>query len=72
MTTYKEREEIKEDRPVEPCMKDLRREIQSIQLQWYHNNLMVNRIEHSLQDMKRSEISGSSAKAPASMDSSDD
>jgi len=32
MTTYKEREEPEEDRPAEPSMKDLQREIQSIQL----------------------------------------
>jgi len=72
MTTYKEREEHEEDRPVEPSMKDLQREIQSDQLQLYHNNLTVNRIEQSLQDMKRSEISGSSVKFPALVDSSND
>lgn len=48
MTTYKEREETEEDRPTEPSMKDLQREIQSVQMQLYHNNLSLNRIEQSL------------------------
>lgn len=69
MTTYKEREELEENRPAKPSMKDLQREIQSVQLHMYHNNLKVNRIEQSLQDMKRNEIPGSSTKTPTLVDS---
>lgn len=45
MTIYKEREEPEEDRPIEPSLKDLQKEIQSVQMQLYHNNLCLNRIE---------------------------
>lgn len=54
MTFYKKREEQEEARPMEPSMKDLHKEISIVQIQLYLNNLVVNRIEQRIQDMKRS------------------
>lgn len=72
MTTYKEREDLEEDRPKEPILRDLQREIQFVQMQLYQNNIYLNRVEQSLHNMMRSEFVGSSVKAPAAVDSSDE
>jgi len=47
MTTYKEREEPEEDRPIEPSLQDLQKEIQSVQMQLYHNNICINRVKQT-------------------------
>lgn len=64
----KENENIKE----KDLVRDELREIAIVQIQTYKNNLALGRIEQTLQDMKRSEMLGSSAKAPAPIISSDE
>ena len=53
-------------------MKDLYREIVAVNIQVYINNLALSKIEQNLQDMKRSEMLGFSAKALASVESLDE
>ena len=72
MTTYKEIEEPEEDRQVEPSLKDLQKEIQSIQMKQYHNNLCLKRIEQRWQTLMQSEAPELSAKVFALVDSSDE
>jgi len=78
MTLNKEQVENKgqeaqeDNKGKEPYRADLLKEIAEIQIKKYRNNLALGRIEQSLQDMRRSEMSGSSAKAPAPMESSNE
>lgn len=72
MTTYKEREEPEEDRRAEPSLMDLQKEIKSVQIQLYHSNLYLNRVEQQLQTMMHGEVPGLSAKTVVPVDSSDE
>lgn len=56
----------------EPNKEDLLREIATTLIQVYQNNLTLKKIEKILQDMRRSEMSRSSAKGPTPVESSDD
>lgn len=55
----------------DPVKAKLLRDIATMKIQTYRNNLVLERIEQTLQDMKRSKILGSSAKAPGPVISSD-
>ena len=60
------RTEAKENTKEKDLVKaELLGEIATFQIQTYRDNLALGRIEQTLQDMKRSEMLGSSAKAPA-------
>lgn len=72
MTTYKEREEPEGDRQEEPSLKYIQKEIQSVQMQQYHHNLNLKRMEKKIQTLWQSELPRSSAKDPAPIDSSNE
>jgi len=65
-----------EDRKEDPVRAELLREIATIQIQTYRNNLALGRIEQTLKEIKwkleqRCEMPGTSTKAPAPIVSSD-
>lgn len=72
MTTYKDREEPEEDKQEELKLKYMQKEIQSVQMQQYHHNLNLKKVEKQIQSLLHSDVPGSSAKYLAPIDSSNE